>query len=57
MGWGAGVVYWYDKYTVNDFASGTQTLTGISQPSFLMIGYLTRPYTANTLSGRFTYFW
>ena len=54
---GAGVVYWYDKYTVNDFAMGTQTLTTIAQPSFLMIGYLARPYTANTLSGRFTYYW
>jgi len=54
---GAGIVYWYDKYTVNDFASGTQTLTGISQPALLTIGYLTRPYTANTLSGRVTYFW
>jgi len=54
---GAGVIYWYDKYTVNDFASGLQTLTGISQPSLLTIGYLTRPYTANTLSGRVTYFW
>jgi MtrB/PioB family decaheme-associated outer membrane protein len=54
---GAGLVYWYDKYTVNDFAMGTQTLTSIAQPSFLMIGYLARPYTANTVSGRFTYYW
>jgi MtrB/PioB family decaheme-associated outer membrane protein len=54
---GAGLVYWYDKYTVNDFAMGTQTLTSIAQPSFLMIGYLFRPYTANTISGRFTYYW
>jgi MtrB/PioB family decaheme-associated outer membrane protein len=54
---GAGIVYWYDKYSVNDFAMGTQTLTTIAQPSFLMIGYLARPYTANTISGRFTYYW
>jgi len=54
---GAGLVYWYDKYAVNDFASGTQTLTTIASPSFLMFGYLTRPYTANTVSGRFTYYW
>jgi MtrB/PioB family decaheme-associated outer membrane protein len=54
---GAGVVYWYDKYTVNDFATDPQTLTSISQPSFLMIGYLGRPYTANTAFGRFTYYW
>jgi len=54
---GAGLVYWFDKYAVNDFAQGTDTLTTVAQPSFLMIGYLTRPYTANTVSGRFTYYW
>ncbi len=53
----AGLVYWFDKYGVNDFAAGAQTLTTIAQPSFLMIGYLDRPYTANTFSGRFTYYW
>ena len=54
---GAGLVYWFDKYSVEDFAMGAQTLTTIAQPSFLMIGYLTRPYTANTVSGKFTYYW
>ena len=54
---GAGLVYWYDKYSVNDFALGAATLTTITQPSFLMIGYLDRPYTASTFSGRFTYYW
>lgn len=53
----AGLVYWFDKYAVNDFASGAQTLTTIAQPSYLMIGYLTRPYTANTVSARFSYYW
>lgn len=53
----AGFVYWYDSYSVNDFALGAQTLTSLAQPSFLMIGYLDRPYTANTVSGRFTYYW
>jgi MtrB/PioB family decaheme-associated outer membrane protein len=53
----AGIVYWYDKYAVNDFAAGAQTLTTIAQPSYLMIGYLDRPYTANTFSGRVTYYW
>src|ERR1051326_5263046 len=53
----AGIVYWYDKYAVNDFAAGAQTLTTIAQQSYLMIGYLDRPYTANTFSGRVTYYW
>jgi len=54
---GAGFVYWYDKYTVNDFATNPQTLTSIAQPSLFTIGYLGLPYTANTFSGRFTYYW
>lgn len=53
----AGFVYWYDKYDVNDFALGSQTLTSIAQPSFLMLGYLYKPYTANTVWGRVTYLW
>ena len=50
-------MYWYDSYRVNDFALGAETLTSLAQPSFLMIGYLSRPYTANTIMGRLTVFW
>jgi MtrB/PioB family decaheme-associated outer membrane protein len=53
----AGGSYWYDKYSVNDFALGSQTLTTLAQPSFLMIGYMYRPYTANVVMGRLTYLW
>jgi len=56
----AGVVYWFDKYLVNDFALGP--LASLAQPptaspTFLMLGYFYRPYTANTLMGRLTYLW
>jgi len=54
---GGGVLYWFDKYSVNDFAMDAGTLTTIAQPSFLMIGYVYRPYTASTLSGRFSVYW
>ena len=50
-------MYWYDKYRVNDFALGQETLTTLAQPSFLMMGYLYRPYTANTVIGRLTFLW
>jgi MtrB/PioB family decaheme-associated outer membrane protein len=53
----AGLVYWYEKYTVDDFAFNPSTLSTIAQPAFLMIGYLYRPYTANTIWARLTYFW
>ena len=36
---GLGGAYWYDKYSVNDFALGAETLTTLAQPSFLMLGY------------------
>ena len=53
----AGFAYWFDKYEVNDFALGQETGTTLAQPSFLTLGYLYRPYTANTLMGRLTYLW
>ena len=52
-----GVMYWFDKYEVRDFATEPETLNSLAQPSFLILGYTTRPYTANTLVGRVTYFW
>jgi hypothetical protein len=52
-----GGYYWFDRYSVNDFALGPQTLTTLAQPSFLILGYLYRPYTANTIAGRLTYLW
>jgi predicted anti-sigma-YlaC factor YlaD len=55
-----GLVYWYDKYDVNDFALGP--LSSLAQPatasaSLMLLGNYYRPYTANTFMGRFTYLW
>jgi hypothetical protein len=52
-----GGAYWYDKYSVDDFALGSQTLTTLAEPSFLSLGSLYRPYTASTIMGRLTYNW
>ena len=52
-----GVVYWFDKYAVNDFAFSPSTINGIALPSFLTLGYLYRPYTAQTVTARVSYFW
>lgn len=52
-----GFMYWFDRYRVDDFANEPATLSSIVQPSFLMIGYTARPYTANTFVGRLTYLW
>jgi hypothetical protein len=53
----AGLAYWFEKYAVDNFAQNPATLSTLSQPSFLILGYLTRPYTANTIIGRVTYLW
>lgn len=52
-----GGAYWYDAYAVNDFASVPETLSTLAQPSLLILRALYRPYTANTIMGRLTYFW
>ena len=55
-----GLVYWYDKYRVDDFALGpvsslAQPATGT--PTLMMLGYFYRPYTANSVMTRLTYLW
>jgi hypothetical protein len=36
-----GVMYWFDKYEVRDFATEPETLNSLAQPSFLILGYTT----------------
>jgi hypothetical protein len=55
--WAAGLVYWFEKYTVDDFAFNPATLNTVSQPSFISLQYAFFPYTANTIWGRVTYMW
>jgi MtrB/PioB family decaheme-associated outer membrane protein len=56
----AGIVYWYDKYDVSDFALGpTASLASPATASatLMLLGYSYRPYTAQTFWGRLTYLW
>jgi len=55
-----GMVYWFDKYRVDDFAlnpvsSLAQPATGT--PTLMMLGYFYAPYTANSFLARVTYLW
>jgi MtrB/PioB family decaheme-associated outer membrane protein len=55
-----GLVYWFDKYRVDDFAlspvaSLAQPATGT--PTLMMLGYFYAPYTANTVMARITLLW
>jgi opacity protein-like surface antigen len=54
---GAGLMYWFETYDVDDFAYNPATLNTVSQPSFISLQYAFRPYTANTIWGRLTYKW
>ena len=55
-----GLVYWFDKYKVDDFAlSPVASLAqpATATPTLMMLGYFYRPYTANSVMGRITYLW
>lgn len=55
-----GLVYWYDKYRVDDFALGpvaSLAQPATATPALMMLGYFYRPYTANSVMGRITYLW
>jgi hypothetical protein len=54
-----GLVYWFDKYKVDDFAlSPVASLAQpVTAPALMLLGYFYAPYTANTVMGRITYLW
>jgi hypothetical protein len=54
---GLGLVYWYEKFSVDDYAFNPATLSTVSQPSFMSLQYTLSPYTANTIWARATYRW
>jgi len=55
-----GLVYWYDKYDVADFALGpTASLASpaTGTTSLMLLGNYYRPYSANTFWARMSYLW
>jgi MtrB/PioB family decaheme-associated outer membrane protein len=52
-----GVSYWYEQYRVNDFTLDADANPDLARGQALLIGYLYRPYTANTVWGRLIYRW
>lgn len=43
-----GVMYWHDRYTVEDFQLGPERADPLIQPGTVLMGYVYRPYTANS---------
>lgn len=53
-----GLTYLYDRFNVNDWALGTQTLDRLAQSdTFLLMAYGWEPYTAHTVWLKATYLW
>jgi MtrB/PioB family decaheme-associated outer membrane protein len=52
-----GVGYWYEDYNVFDFAMNPAAIPQLNLPAAMYLGYLYRPYTANTGWLRLTYLW
>jgi MtrB/PioB family decaheme-associated outer membrane protein len=54
---GIGVTYWYEAYRVEDFTLDADANVDLVRGQVVLIGYLYRPYTANTYWGRLIYRW
>lgn len=52
-----GVSWWNERYRVNDFTLDADANPDLARGQALLIGYLYRPYTANTVWGRLIYAW
>jgi MtrB/PioB family decaheme-associated outer membrane protein len=52
-----GASYWYDRYRVSDFTLDVDANPELARGQALLMGYLYRPYTANTGWLRLIYRW
>jgi hypothetical protein len=52
-----GASYWYDRYRVSDFTLDVDANPELARGQALLMGYLYRPYTANTGWLRLLYRW
>lgn len=52
-----GVSYLYEDYQVDDFTLDADANPDLVRGQVLLIGYLYRPYSASTVSGRLVYRW
>ena len=50
-----GLSYWYEQYRVKDFTLDVDANPDLARGQALLMGYLYRPYTANTVWVRLIY--
>ena len=53
----ASLSYLYEPLKIYDYAFDPSVVNGIAQPSSLVLGYVTRPYTAHSFNFGIRYFW
>jgi hypothetical protein len=54
---GLGVNYLFDRYRVQDFLLDETMITGLQVRGGIFLGYVYRPYTANSVAVRLNYRW
>ena len=54
---GVGVSWWYEQYRVTDFTLDAEANPQLARGQAVLLGYLYRPYTVNTVWGRMVYRW
>jgi MtrB/PioB family decaheme-associated outer membrane protein len=52
---GIGVSWWFEDYKVDDFALDAESTPDLARTNAVLLGYLYRPYTANTIWARMIY--
>lgn len=52
-----GLSYWYERFRVRDFTLDVDAVPELARGQALLMGYLYRPYTANTFWGRLIVAW
>ena len=52
-----GLSYWHERYRVTDFTLDADANPDLARGQALLMGYLYRPYTANTVWVRLIYRW
>jgi len=52
-----GLSWWHERYRVNDFTLDADANPDLARGQALLMGYLYRPYTANTVWGRLIFAW
>lgn len=52
-----GVSYWYERFNARDFTLDVDANRDLARGQALLMGYLYRPYTANTFWGRLIFRW